>query len=308
MKIEEFSDKWSGVEPSHSSYQRVDPEHILDAFMGKNSDKQKEFLIISSQEPPKIGSSKSVDIQRNMREDDSWALIFRLTNKDEDEVFTHLCWDLLERARLATTKEIALEILVTRYLKWQKLMVNWNDLLPEEVIKGLIGELLYAKEFLSKDHTWDEIISAWLGPNGRDKDFVFENTWSEVKCLRPGKKTIGISSLEQLNSEKDGTLAVMFLDKTSKADNNGFSFGQLIHDIRELLEKHPQAATQFEGKLFELGYVERKEYHEKYYAYQGSRFFTVTEGFPRLGEVPAGIVSVRYDISIADLTAFIKEV
>lgn len=308
MKIDEFSDKWSGVEPSHSSYQRVDAEHILDVYMGKNTDNQKEFLILSANEPAKFTSSKSIDIQRHQREDGSWSIIFRLIDKEEDEVFTHLCWDLIERARLGTTAQIALEILVIRFLKWQKLMLNWSDLMSEEVIKGLIGELLYAKEFLSKEFSWDEIISAWLGPDGRDKDFVFENSWSEVKCLRPGKSTVQISSLEQLNSEVDGILAVMYLDKTSNTDSQGFSFAVFINEIRELLKASPAAATRFEAKLFELNYVERKEYYEKYYAFQGGRLFTVTEGFPRFSTAPQGIVRVRYDISIADLSEFEREV
>lgn len=73
MKIEEFSHKWSGVVPQDASYQRVDASNILDAYMGKNSDKHKEFLITSSIESPKISSSQSIDVQRYLRDDHSWT-------------------------------------------------------------------------------------------------------------------------------------------------------------------------------------------------------------------------------------------
>ncbi len=124
-----------------------------------------------------------MEIQRKIRSDGQWATIFRLQNIEDDGVFTHLCWDLIEYARSAPTKEGSLDMLTARFGTWQRLMLGASDLLPDEVIKGIVGELTYAKQFLHPKMTWDDIFASWLGPKGASKDFVFAHTWTEVKCV-----------------------------------------------------------------------------------------------------------------------------
>ncbi|MEG2013055.1 MAG: PD-(D/E)XK motif protein [Anaerovoracaceae bacterium] len=306
MRIDDLQNKWNSVPTSDTAYQRIDDEHILDVFIGKDSGNSKELLIVSDIEPAKIRSSKSIEIIKGVRQDGRYAIQMRLRNKDQEEVFTHLCWDLIEYSRASKSKTIALEIVIARFLKWQKLMEGGDELLPEEVIKGIIGELLYAKNILHKRYDWDIIFSAWLGPDGADKDFVFDDTWAEVKAIKTGKSSVTISSMEQLSSKNVGSLAIATVDATSSVDTNGFSFAGLIGELKELLKASPSALFDYEGKLFELGYVDRKEYYEKYYVFYGFRFYRVDADFPKLDReiIPSEIIKVKYDIALSEIKNF----
>ena len=309
MRIEDLTEKWNTVPSADSSFQRIDDSHILDIFVGKDSGFHREIMIISDIEPAKINSNKALDIQKGVRKDNRWATRIKLIKNEEEEVFTHLCWDLIEHSRKASTKTLALEILINRFLKWQKLMESGTALLSEEKIRGIIGELLYAKNYLYILMGWDAVFSAWLGPDGSDKDFVFDDTWAEVKTIKPGKTSVVISSLEQMESDKVGYLVVMVLDNTSASDIDGFSFAGLIDEIRSALQLCPSAAFEFESKLFELGYSYHREYYEKHYVLQNTRKFVVDDSFPKLlkSNMPKGIVKAQYDIALSEIISYETE-
>ncbi|WP_312813778.1 PD-(D/E)XK motif protein [Sedimentibacter sp.] len=306
MKIDDLQHKWNSVPSSDTTYQRIDDEHIMDIFIGKDSGGFKELLVVSEIEPAKMRSSKSIEIQKGVRKDNRWATRIRLLKKEQEEVFTHLCWDLIEHSRSAKNKTIGLEIVIARFLKWQKLMESGSDLLPDEVIKGIIGELLYAKKKLFPLYAWDVILSAWIGPDGADKDFVFEETWSEIKAIKTGKATVTISSMEQLSSKNNGTLVIATVDNTSAADAAGFSFSEIINEFREILRASPSALFDYETKLLELGYIDRKEYFDKYYVFYGFRFYRVDADFPKLTRdcIPNEIIKVKYDIALSEIKEF----
>lgn len=306
MRIDDLQNKWDRVPSSDAAYQRIDDEHLLDIFIGKDNRNAKELLIVSDVEPAKLRSGKSIEIIKGIRQDGRYAIQMKLQNKDQEEVFMHLCWDLIEYSRSAKSKILALEIVIARFLKWQKLMEGGSELLPEETIKGMIGELLYAKNILHTKYDWDSIFSAWLGPEGSDKDFVFEDTWSEIKAIKTGKSSITISSMEQLSAKNIGSLVVVTVDTTSSVDTNGFSFASLINDIKEFLKASPSALFEYEGKLFELGYVDRKEYYEKYYVFYGFKYYKVDGDFPKLEreKIPNEIVKVKYDLALSEIKEF----
>jgi hypothetical protein len=309
MRIEDLIQKWNDAPSYDKSFRRVDDSHILDIYVGKDNDRRREIMIVSDIEPGKINSSKALDIQKGKRNDGRWATRIILIKSDEEEVFTHLCWDLIEQSRGAATKSAAIEILTTRFLKWQKLMESGSDLLSNEVIRGLIGELIYIRQSLKNSYTWDEVMSAWLGPDGADKDFVFENTWTEVKTITSGKTFITISSLEQLDSDNSGVLSVIILDNTTSSDTEGFSFYDIVSEIHNELQTYPSALFAYESKLMSLGYYERREYHEKHYVLRAIRNYTVNESFPKLlhSSVSDSITNARYDISLPSIASYIME-
>ena len=307
MKIDDFKAKWSQVPAAETSFQRIDDNHILDIFLGRDIDGRQEILIISEQEPSKIDSSRSLHIQKGKREDGNWATRIRLVSKTSDEVFTHLCWDLIEHSRTAISKHSAFNVFVERYLKWQKLLEPSSDMMSEETIKGLIGELLYAEKYLSPVMNWDIIMSAWLGPEGAEKDFVFDDTWVEVKTVNHNKLTVTITSVEQLASTYPGKLAVITVEATSSSDADGFSFASLIERFRKLLRSSPSAFYFLESKLVSLGYVDREEYKTKYFKYLGERVYDVTEGFPMIKkeDLIPGIIRVTYDLLLSDIEQYL---
>lgn len=309
MKIDEFKSKWDQVPPSDISFQRIDGEHILDIYLGRDMDGWQEILIVSEQEPAKINSSRSLNVQKGKREDGHWATRIKLINSSSEEVFIHLCWDLVEYSRSAKSRYAAFNILVERYLKWQKLLEPGSDMMSEEAIKGLIGELLFAEKYLSPVMNWDVILSAWLGPDGSEKDFIFDDTWAEIKTINHNKLTVTITSAEQLTSVHPGKLAVIMVEATSSSDMDGFSFSSLVEHFRELLRFSPSATYLLESKLVTVGYTDRQEYQTKYYKHLQDKIYEVVEGFPMIKkeDLEPGIVRVRYDLLLSDIEEYLLE-
>lgn len=303
MRIEELRDKWQDIKINKGLIQRLDPMHPLDFFIGLDGDNLKEIVLLTEYEPSKMKSSKSIQVEKGKRSDGLWAIQIKLIKEEQEDVFIRLCWDLIDSSKNVTDKLQGVENVIARFIKWQKLMEFGTDCLSDEIIKGIIGEMLYAKHILLKRYDVDTIIDSWLGPNGSDRDFVFKDTWTEVKAISSGKLTVCITSLEQLDSLEEGTLAIATVDSTSGVDINGFSFSSIINNFRDILKASPHALYLFEEKLVSLGYYDRKEYDEKYYTFSGFEFFRVDNTFPKLTNknIRNEIVKAKYEIAISSI-------
>lgn len=304
MKIEDLRDRWQSININKGLFQRIDPSHPLDFFIGIDDKNFKQMVLLTECEPSNMKSSKSIQVEKNKRDDNQWAIQIKLIKEEHEDVFIRLCWDLIDSSKNFTDKLKGVENVVARFTKWQKLMEFGADCLSDEVIKGIIGEMLYAKHLLLRGYDVDTIVESWLGPNGSDRDFVFEDTWTEVKAIGSGKVTVCISSLEQFDLVEEGTLAIATVDPTSEADKNGFSFSSVIDNFRAALESSPSMLYLFEEKLINLGYYDRKEYEEKYYTFSGFRFFRVNKTFPKLTSknVRSEITKLKYEIVISAIS------
>ncbi len=310
MKISDLNQKWEDLKNSQEYLQRLDSLHPLDFFIGIDNNGNKELVLITLYEPAQMRSSKSIIIEKGKRQDGQWAIQIKLIDENNLEVFSRLCMDLVDSTYQYTNKLEGMHAFASRFLKWQKLLEGSSGGLSNEVITGLVGELVFAEKILLRRYSLDEIISSWLGPDGADRDFVFENEWFEVKAVSSGKISVGISSLNQLDIEQIGYLSIMTTDTTSETDTEGFSFSWLIEHFRNLLSQNPKALFQFEEKLLNLGYYNRKEYREKYFKAGKISIYTVDNRFPRLtpGDVNSVIVSARYELLISGLDTWKLEV
>lgn len=307
MRIDFFKSKWKEIRSTQGLFQRVDPQHNLDFFIGIDEHGRDVLMLISDYEPSKMRSSKSICVEKGQREDGRWAIQIILVSPEREDVFARLCWDLVESTYGITNILEGQEAVISRFISWQRLMEAERDGLSEARIKGLIGELKYAENFLIPRYGNDVVIESWLGPEGADRDFVFEDTWAEVKAVASGKLTVEISSLEQLDTEILGCLVICFVDATSGTDSNGFSFRSIIESFRERLYASPRALFNFESKLVSLGYFDRKEYSEKYYILNGISRYFVDSTFPRLTtrDLRTEISRARYELLISSLNPWI---
>lgn len=109
-----------------------------------------------------------------------------------------------------------------------------SKLLSENEVLGLIGELLFLKDFAFKVYGVSTGLNGWSGPEPTHKDFSFENNWYEIKTINSYKNSVSISSLEQLDSEFDGHLIVYTMEKMSPSFN-GVKLNSLVANINELI-------------------------------------------------------------------------
>lgn len=303
MKISDLNQKWDDLRTSKKYLQRLDSSHPLDFFVGIDDNGYKELVLITPYEPALMKSSKSVNVEKGKRQDGQWAIQIKLNDENNQEVFSSLCMDLIVSTCEFTNKLEGMQAVVARFLKWQKLLEYGSDGMSNEVIKGVVGELIFAEKVLLRKYNLDEVIGSWVGPDGADRDYVFEKEWFEVKAVATGKLTVGISSLNQLDIDQLGYLSIVTTDYTSETDMHGFSFSWLIEHFKKMLESNPKALFSFEEKLLNLGYYDRKEYHEKHFKTGEISIYTVDDKFPRLTpqNVNSVIASAKYDLIIQGL-------
>lgn len=301
IDYEALINKWDSSRSEEDVLIRVDAEHPLDFFIGKDDESNRVLVLISDYEPSKISSSKSLTVLKNNRAiDGRWAIKIKLVNSEFSDVFLHLCVDLIEACSIVENELQGVEIFVSRFTKWQKMMESGFEEMSISVIKGLIGELLFIDEILFNRIDMGTAITSWLGPEGSDRDFVFCDTWVEIKTIGVGKDSVKISSLDQLDISQIGYLGVIRLEKTSSSDKDGFSFNGIIDMISKKLETLPNIRFLFKEKLLKLGYRYRENYNNMHFVYRGINFYQVDESFPKLipENVRVEIIKAIYSLSL----------
>ena len=98
LTINDLSNKWNDLKVTlgESVYQGYDATHPLKFFIGLDSVGNREFFLIVNAKPAHVpASSRSIEVSGGLRKDGSYTLVFKLVQAHQQEVFTHLCWDLL---------------------------------------------------------------------------------------------------------------------------------------------------------------------------------------------------------------------
>lgn len=293
---------------------RVDSEHPLDLFWAKDHKDRYLFIYeypstskIVIKEPPNLVGIETI----TGKSDKSTArLILILKDKTDWELFYSLCNDLLRATISSKRPETASSIILTRLRRWQNfLKKKRQDILPEERIKGLIGELLFIRNQLIPKYGCTDAIKFWQGPEGAPQDFNINQIAIEVKCQMGGTTPkIKISSVDQMFTQlPELYLFVVTMGKSDEANKNSINLNQLIKHIQKLLDNESSnSISRFEDLLMEAGYVYSKKYNEYNYIVSQVNVFEVKEDFPRIipSELRLGIFNISYNISLAECAAY----
>ena len=291
------------------SFRRVDEEHPLDIYLGKDASARTSMLLISKSVPMQIYSSHLIGITIGKRTDGAWALSFSLLDNQYQDMFFHFCDDIINSTREVKDKVQGTTFVCLRYLKWQEMLKkNSSGLLSFSEIKGLIGELVFLKEFLFDKYGKNIALQSWIGPDKADQDFVCADSWYEIKATVSGAATIKISSIEQLDTVNDGELVVVYLDKTSYANPNRITLNGIVDEIEKSLDNGEQRQL-LRDILIRQGYIHRNEYDEHGFVCTIINRYAVTQSFPALRkkDIPAAIANSNYLLSLSAIQDFLKE-
>ena len=291
------------------SFRRVSNSHPLDLYIGKDVSARPTLLLISSNEPSHIFSSKLIGVHAGKRADERWALSFSLSDPKFEDIFYHFCDDIVESSADISDRDKGTLFICGRYVKWQELLKkNSSGLLSFAEIKGLVGELTFLKRVLFEKYTPQKALLSWIGPYKADQDFVCPESWYEVKAVVSGAESVHISSVEQLDTEMPGELVIVYLDKTSRSDPNRITLNNLVDEITENLPSGDERRI-LRDILIEQGYIHRDEYDEYAFKYAGHTRYAVTGDFPALRrkDIPESVTNAQYTISLASISEYIKE-
>lgn len=306
MTFNELIEKWEAMPVYGNAFLLIDSSHRIDINIGYEELNQKTLLIQNSGIVAELPSSKSIEASNYQFADGTWVLSFRLVQSDNEEVFLRFCWDIIESSR--DVSENIIDFIVGRYLKWQRLMeYKRPNILPAASQKGLMGEMMFLTE-CTKTMGAQKALESWCGPEGADQDFIYDDTWAEIKATTLASKTISISSLEQLDIGIDGSLVLYRLDKTTESDTSGFALADMVQNTRTLFSTNLKCKELFELRLFQYGYKDLPEYGKQKYRFCGAEEYLVDKTFPRLtkGNIAYQITSANYTIDLASIVLFKK--
>jgi hypothetical protein len=182
-----------------------------------------------------------------------------------------------------------------------------KKLLTESEIMGLIGELLFLRDFLFEKYGKGEALKSWSGQELTHKDFSYNDKWYEVKAIHSGKDSVKISSLEQLQSTNEGELVVFSLEKMSPS-YDGIKINPLALNILNLLELDVQK-DMFLNCILAQGFTFLENYDEYVYELTSLTRYLVDSSFPKLTRdvLNEAIIKVQYDLSLAIINNHIIE-
>ena len=289
--------------PSRHFIRFGDNRH-LSLYIGRDDDARYSFDFRGKYKPVRISSSDVIAVEQ-YKDGDFLTLRFSLENNELLEYFCTFCQDLLDSVKVTSDDETAYHTLRSRYYSWRQLFRPDNARLTEAEIMGLIGELLFLKEYMIPERGIDVALDSWMGPEKTHKDFSDQQDWFEVKTINFGKESVRISSIEQLDSDIDGTLVIYELEKMSPSFE-GIRLNQLVNSIIALLVNTHQRET-FMAKLQLFGFDFSNEYDNLVFALKNQYMYRVEkENFPRLHRdlLPDAITRAQYELLLTEIEPF----
>lgn len=284
------------------SYIRLGDNKNLSLYLGKDDSGNYAFEFRGKYTPVKISSS-DVILVGQYKGKDTYTLRFSLDNKDLLEYFCTFCEDLFESTKSIKDDASAYKQLSERYFSWKKLFRPHAGSMSDSEIVGLLGELLFMDERMIPEWGVPIALSSWTGPEKTHKDFSTDDVWYEIKTINSGKNTVKISSLEQLDSDKEGFLIVYDLEKMSPT----FNGLKLNHLVQKLLHKMGSTyREEFITKLSLYNYDFSPNYDNFVYSVVGCSTYAVKDNFPRLSRknIPSEIDKVQYEINLSDIEEY----
>lgn len=304
IDIKDIFDKFNKV----NYFSRIDNIHPLEIHIGLDEKGRKAVELRAAFTPKKVSGTSAIEVNQYKRPEYN-TIRFSLCEEEISGLYYKFCDDLIEQTRDIKDKNQGYNAIINRFFQWKKLFVSSkNNFLTEPQIMGLIGEILLLRGHLTKRIGRSEALHSWSGQELTHKDFSFSNTWIEAKAISRGAPNVKISSLEQLESDNAGELAVHSLEKMSTA-YSGITLNKLVLETRNIFSSGDEQDS-FMSKVALQGYEYNNYYDDFVYEISDFKRYKVDRDFPKLTvkDVPAAIRKAVYEISLMDISRFeIKE-
>jgi len=302
--MERIKDRFLYIE-GKNIFTRISPSQSIDLFIGH--DEQGRFAIkYRGNFKPESGVKSVAGIAVNQfKNEDFNTLQFSLMHNDNKELFFTFCEDIFETTSSFPDNRNAYKTILDRYYSWKKMFSTSKKLLSESEIMGLIGELLFLRDYLFEKYGRENALKSWSGQELTHKDFSYNDIWYEVKAINSGKDSVKISSLEQLQSINNGELVVFVLEKMSSG-YDGIKINSLALEILNSLE-FDISKDIFLSSLMSQGFNFEESYNELVYELVSMSRYLVNSDFPKLtrNDVNEAVVKAQYDLSLAIINNFI---
>lgn len=293
---------------------RITSDCISELYLGVNSE-SKRCLILSL--PPSLRLSFTEIQKQNLSIayfSEKNYLVLQLNDADFFDLFDDLVISLYQGIKDLSVPDEYSKYFIESFYRWNDFFEDKKvDLLSEEVIKGLFGELIVLKTLIEETNSLsiNEILESWKGPYDKANDFEFETRHIEVKSKSPTEGTIKISSEYQLEQ----TLGKEILLKVITLAND-FSGGKSIADLIKIIKPLVHARTG-DVSIIWRGLSQKSILPSNIIKYDVYKFTPVScttydcspLDFPKLvrSNIATPIHAIRYNLSLNLLSNYIIE-
>jgi hypothetical protein len=304
---------WRSLEHKGASghFQRIDDEHPGDFYAGLDNDRRRGLVLLSDTALNGLPALENIRVDAERQTDRRWRTYFWLEVPELRGLFSALADDIVTSSRALKPAEIP-RFTVARIARWHRLLESDDpDTLSLAELRGLIGEVAVLRAYCDL-YGPVRAVDAWQGPLGTSQDFVLATMRTEVKTVQPAANRVRISSVDQLDAlpGSDLRLAVVALAQVSVDAPDGFTMPEYIEELRAVFAYYPGTWDDFLVRLAAAGYKERPEYASMRFRLDGTRYFAVTEQFPRLvrADLKPGVIEANYQIALSAAHPFEREV
>lgn len=181
--------------------------------------------------------------------------------------------------------------------------------MDDNLVIGLIGELLFIHHLITLDIEKSLILDCWTGPDQESKDFTFDSTFIEVKASSKTSGHIhGINGIDQLNSN-DRLLYLNSFHFTKTSGSSGLTLNKIVADLNDQHFSPAGLELMFFDKLYDYGFDKRDQDHYENIRIEisGDKFFKVDESFPKITEnefkldFDSRISNLKYEVDLNSL-------
>ncbi len=319
----ESLDPWRGITPpdrlDRVSARRVGPASPWNVFWGVDT-KRNCLLMLQlrrdAQVPQQLPRLRGLRVERRSADSDpDDLLILRLLEGEQRDIFHRLCLDIIDATAGAETEAKAVSRFLARTWRWHRLLRGGRDgRLSDEEQKGLFGELGLLEMHLFPVLGISGAVRSWTGPVGAPKDFEIGRICVEVKA-RSGARSprVAISSEHQMDSRGIDGLFLHVVEIAEAMDGvaDALTITEMAGRIRSSIGARDAITIDlFDARLFATGFDWADDYSDRRWIRGCEHFFNVRDGFPRITPwvLPAGVVNVRYSISLPDCEPFRADV
>lgn len=285
-------------------YSRISTEHILELHIGLDEKGRKSIELRYPFVPKKVTGTSAIEVNQYKKEQYN-TIRFSLCDDEISGLFYKFCEDLSEQTKHLKEEAEGYQAIINRFFQWKKMFVSSKkQFLTEPEIMGLIGEMLLLRDHLSQRIGLTKALRSWSGQELTHKDFSFDNTWIEAKAISRGAQSVKISSLEQLDGDNEGELAIHSLEKMSTA-YDGITLNKLVFETRELFLSNEEQDL-FMAQVALQGYEFNNYYDDFVYEISSFKRYRVNSEFPKLThrDIPAAIRKAAYEISLVEIGEF----
>lgn len=314
----ELKQKWSGISenPVTSGFRslRISADCICELYLGVSKE-GKRCLILA------LPANKHLDFKGIQKENlsieyfrEKNLIVLQLTDNEFNDLFDDLIISLYHGIKSINQVDEYSNHFIQVFYRWSEFFEDKkSDLLSEDAIKGIMGELLVLKLLITAPDRPEInfLLKAWTGLYDKGNDFELESKNLEVKTKSPSGIDVRISSEFQLEVSPGKGLELFIVSLVSDF-TVGIHIRDLIFEIKKLVQEFSGDNTILWKALSQKNITAKNISQYDKYRFKPVNWISyncVDENFPKLSRsnIPEETSGLKYTLRANLLTSFIIE-